>query len=168
MAPTRFADRGSIESAVLHEMLDWFDARCTAGAWPPVSAFRAETIPPRVLPHIGRVVVSSDPLRVYYRAVGSAISDSLGVEMSGRYLDELGIPQAAGIAEWYRLSLAAPDPIIVRGEQNIDGQTFVYEGCCLPLGTPADEPRHFIICTDFLNTEAWQTALRRRRYDRPV
>ena len=164
----KFANIDTLDSAIMKSFLSWYEARCTDGAWPPVTAFRAETIPPHILPHIGRVDVELNPFRIYYRAVGSAISDSLDVEMSGRYLDEIGLEQETDLLEWYRITLTSPGPVIVRGEQTIEGESFVYEGCCVPLGTADDDPRAFIICTDFLNTEAWRSALHRRRYDRPT
>lgn len=138
------------------------------GGWPPRAAFRPETIPPAILPNIGLVDVDTAPFRVFYRAVGSAFATSIGKDVSGMYLDESGIPQAADIAEWYRIAIDAPGALFVCGEQTIDRHTFLYEGCCLPLGEPADEPRRFIIAEDFPDTHSWRSALRRRRYDKPV
>jgi hypothetical protein len=121
-----------------------------------------------VLPHIGRVDVELDPFRVFFRAAGGRISESLGVELSGRYLDELGTPQAAEVAEWYRLAVAAPGPLYARGEQTVERLTFTYEGCCLPLGSADESPRAFVIGEDYLDAQAWNEALRRRRYERPT
>lgn len=163
-----FVEADALASAKLQDLVGWYRARCgDDGAWPARDAFRPETLPPAVLPHIGRVDVESAPFRIYYRAIGSVIADSIGTDISGCYLDETGIPQAADVTEWYRLAVAAPGGVFVRGEQTVEGQAFVYEGCCLPLGEPADEPRAFVIGEDFLNTEAWRSALHRRRYDRP-
>lgn len=156
-----------VESETLQALFAWYRERCTPDGWPPVSAFRAETIPPQVLPHIARVQVETKPFRVFYRAVGSAFGESFGIDMTGRYLDELGIKQADDLHEWYRMALGATGPVIMRDAQTVSRHSFVYEGGGLPLGTPDDKPREFISCTDFLNAPAWRSALRERKYGRP-
>ena len=161
-------DRASFRSTRLIALIDWYAARSTADAWPPRSAFRPETMQPGVLPHVARVDVELAPFRVFYRAVGSVINESIGFELSGKYLDTLDIPQAADLAYWYRFALDSPGPVLVRGEQTVDGEAFIYEGCCLPFGTATDDPRAFVVGEDFLNTQTWRTAVRRRRYDRPA
>lgn len=157
----------AIESPIMRELLGWYDERCPLNGWPPVSAFRAETIPPRVLPHIARVQITTDPLRVFYRAVGSEFGVHLGVDLTGRYLDELGVEQADDLHEWYREALGSHEPVLMRADHKLGNDSFVYEGGGLPLGTKDDEPREFVSCTDFLNTPAWHSALRKLNYKRP-
>jgi hypothetical protein len=164
----RFVERTDPESPVLRALIDWYLALPADGGWPARSAFRAETLPPRVLPYIGRVDVEPEPFRIFYRAAGGRLCDSVGVELTGRYLDEVDVPHAEGVTEWYRLAVAAPGPLYVRGEQTVDRHTFTYEGCCLPLGSAGETPRAFVIGEDILDADAWSEAIRRRRYDTPT
>lgn len=148
------ATREELTSPILTALLDWYEARREGAAWVPLSAFRPETMPAFVLPSLGRVDVYHDPFRVYYRAMGSTFRESIGLELTGRYLDECALPEEAHIADWYRRSLDAPGPLFAVGIQEIDGVRFRYEGGTLPLGTPDDTPRAFIVVEAFPDTEA--------------
>jgi hypothetical protein len=161
----RFVPVEAMRSRVCDALWRWYEnAGGSHDSWPPRSAFRPEDLPGRVLPHLGVVDVERDPFRVYYRLLGSAIADSLGRTNLRGYLDEMGLPQEAEVAELYRYALQANRPLFLAGDQVIDGQAFTYEGGALPLGAPDDPRRRFIIFEDYLNSEAWRSALRRRRY----
>jgi hypothetical protein len=161
-------DPRDLTSPIIAALLDWYEARRVGANWPERVAFRVETLPAFILPSVGRADVSLAPFRVYYRAMGSMFRDSLGMELSGRYLDETGLAQAAEIADWYRRSLAAPGPLFATGMQDVDGTRFRYEGGTLPLGTPEDDPRAFIVVEDFPDTDAWHAFVRRRTYGPPA
>lgn len=161
-------DPDALTSPVLRAVVDWYGDQTAGAGWPPLGAFLPERLPAFVLPSVGRVDVSVVPFRVYYRAMGGMFRDSLGVELSGRYLDETGLAQAAEVADWYRRSLAAPGPLFATGIQDVDGTRFRYEGGTLPLGKPEDDPRAFIVVEDFPDTEAWRTFVRRRTYGPPL
>jgi hypothetical protein len=154
-----------MRSGVCHALWRWYvNEGGSDEVWPPRRAFRPEDLPARVLPHLGVVDVEREPLRVYYRLIGSAIAESLGRSHLQGYLDEMALPQEAELLELYRYTLQVDRPLFLTGEQTIDGQEFTYEGGALPLGAADDEVRRFIIFEDYLKTEAWRSALQRRHY----
>jgi len=154
-----------IESSPLQLVIRWYSDQSPGDEWPPTEVFMPDRIPVSALPHIGRVDVELDPFRVFYRALGRVMCESIGQQVSRRYLDELDLPQKDDIAGWYRTAVSANRPLFVRGEQQIDNVSFIYEGICLPLGNATDDPRAFLIGEDYLQTEEWRKALRHRRYD---
>lgn len=92
------------------------------------------------------------------------IADSLGRSHIQGYLDEIDLPQVDDLMALYRHTMKANRPVFLSGAQTIDGQEFTSEGGALPLGTPEDPVRRFIIFDDYLQTDAWRSALRRRSY----
>lgn len=161
----RFVPVESLRSGACHALWRWYVQEGGGNdRWPARDSFRPEDLPGRVLPHLGVVDVEREPFRVYYRLLGSVIAESLAPGKRQGYLEELGLPQEAELMELYRTTLQANRPLFLAGEQTIDGQTFTYEGGALPLGTPDDPVRRFIIFEDYLETEAWRGALRQRRY----
>lgn len=162
---SRLVEAQAIQSEPLQQVIRWYRGLSSGTGWPPIAAFRPETLPPGALPHIGRVDVELSPLRVFYRALGSTICQSIGQDVSHQYLDELAIPQQKDLEQWYQTAVDAPGPLFVRFAQVVDGESFTYEGMCLPFGTRTDDPRAFVIAEDYLQTRSWRTAVRRRRYD---
>lgn len=164
----RFVSVEEMRSEVCRALWRWYTSESgdwQAGqGWPPRDSFRPEDLPGRVLPHLGVVDVERDPFRVYYRLVGSAIASSLGRRDIQGYLDELGLPQEAELAELYRRTVEANGPLFLSGVQRLDGEEFTYEGGALPLGAPDDPVRRFIIFEDYMQTETWRGAVRGRHY----
>lgn len=141
----------------------WHDAASGAG-WPARDAFRPEDLPAGVLPRLGLVDVETAPLRVFYRVLGEDICASIGRSIRMAYLDELGLPQEPELLALYGRALSAPGPLFVKGMQELEGHALNYEGACFPLGAPTDPVRRFVIVEDFLDTQTWREALRRRHY----
>ena len=160
----KFVSVEQLRSPVGRALWQWYAAHKRDGAWPPKEAFRPEHLPARALPHVGLVDVEREPFRVFYRLVGTAIAESLGRTRLQGYLDTLGLPQEEELDTLYRHTLSANRPLFLSGVQKIDGQEFSYEGGALPLGDPDDAVRRFLIFEDYLNSEAWRSALQRRRY----
>ena len=44
------------------------------------------------------------------------------------FLDTLGLPQEAELSVLFRGALEATGPLFLKGEQQVDGQTFRHEG----------------------------------------
>lgn len=162
----KFVPVEEMRSPVCQALWRWYTAQEVESGWPPKDAFRPEDLPARALPHIGVVDVEREPFRVFYRLVGSAIAESLGRQNIQGYLDTLGVPQEAELTELYRHTVTVNRPVFLAGMQQIDGETFHYEGGAVPLGAPDDAVRRFIIFEDYLNTDTWRGALRRRSYKR--
>jgi len=154
----------ALQTAIGRALWQWYLSQGNEQQWPPLGSFRPEDMPARVLPHLGVVDVEQAPFRVYYRLVGSVIAESLGHRHIQGYLDTLGLEQEADLIELYRYTVAANRPLFMTGQQVVDDQEFTYEGGALPLGTPQDPVRRFIIFEDFLHTESWRSAVRRRSY----
>ena len=162
---SRLVEADAIQSGPLRQVIRWYRGASSAGDWPPISAFRPEALPPTALPHVGRVDVELKPFRVFYRALGGAICQSVGMEISRQYLDELDFPQKAELEQWFRTAVAAPGPLFVRSPQTVEGEHFIYEGMGLPLGRRTDDPRAFLIAEDFLEISTWRLSVQRRRYE---
>ena len=160
----KFVSVEQLGSPVGRALWQWYASNKRGGDWPPKEAFRPEHLPARALPHVGLVDVEREPFRVFYRLVGTAIAESFGRTRMQGYLDALDLPQEEELDTLYRHTLSANRPLFLSGVQRIDGQEFAYEGGALPLGEPEDAVRRFLIFEDYLNSEAWRSALRRRRY----
>lgn len=160
----KFVSVEQLRSPAGRALWQWYAAHKRDGAWPPKEAFRPEHLPARALPHVGLVDVEREPFRVFYRLAGTAIAESFGRTRLQGYLDTLGLPQEVELDTLYRHTLSANCPLFLSGIQKIDGQEFSYEGGALPLGDPDDAVRRFLIFEDYLNSEAWRSALQRRRY----
>jgi len=160
----KFVSVEQLRSPVGQALWQWYAAHQQDGVWPPKGAFLPEHLPARVLPRVGLVDVEQEPFRVYYRLLGSAIAESFGRTRMQGYLDTLNLSQAEELESLYRHFLSANRPLFLSGVQRIDGRDFAYEGGALPLGDPQDAVRRFLIFEDYLNSEAWRSALRRRRY----
>lgn len=145
---------------------DWYvDLPLQKSNWPSISEFRPETIPPKIIPNIGKVMVEVDPFRVFYRVVGTVICESFGRNLSGMYLDESGLTQKDQLEEIYKFILTHNDVFFIKDKQTIMGREFEYEGCALPFGCESDDPRGFVIAEDYLPETAWKEALSQRSYE---
>ncbi|MEX2631040.1 MAG: hypothetical protein WD341_13980 [Tistlia sp.] len=156
----RRVEPGALESPHLRALVAWYeDARGADGGWPPRDAFRPEALPPATLPHVGMVEIEPEPFRVLYRVLGSALTALIGGQaVSLRYLDELDWPQRAYFETTWRDAYAQPTPLFLRGLQTIREISFDFEFCALPIGTPTDSRRRYIIGEDYLDLEAWRRA----------
>ncbi|MGO1119926.1 hypothetical protein ACTL6U_14540 [Rhodovibrionaceae bacterium A322] len=109
--------------------------------------------------------MEKSPFRVFYRVVGSNIAESLGLDVSGRYLDETGLEQTNNLEEIYRFLLAHNAPSFFKGHQTVLNYEFDYEGCALPFGREDDDPRLLVIAEDIFPEAAWREALIKRSYE---
>jgi len=78
--------------AVTHPLLAELLAYWQAKRGDRVMPGRADIEPAEIeaiLPHLFMVDVERDPLRFRYRLVGSVLTDILGEDIKGRYLDEM-------------------------------------------------------------------------------
>ena len=153
-----------IKSEALLALCQWYRDASLGIEWPPTKAFKIYSLPSIVMPHIARVDVTPSPFRVYYRAVGQYLCDARGMDFSRKYLDELPIPQKSDLAGWYQMALTMTEPNFYAADQKVAGQSFYYEVGCLPLGSPEDRPRAFIIAEAAQDVEAWSFAVRNREY----
>lgn len=86
------------------------------------------------LGHVSLIDVSYDPLRFRYRLVGSRIAERIGVEMTGRWLDEL--PYAAYrqiLISLYTRVVESRRPHLDGGTRVLDGRAWRAEALIMPL-----------------------------------
>lgn len=79
------------------------------------------------------VDVAHAPLRFRFRLVATAVTEHLGYELTGRYVDE--VPESAMRAyllESYRRVVTERRPLHERGERVLDGRTWRHESMLLP------------------------------------
>lgn len=154
-----------LESPHLRVLASWYQSARSGDAWPPRDAFRPELLAPATLPHLGLVEVEPQPFRVLYRLLGSVLTASMGgASVRQRYLDELDWPQRDELQALWRHAYDLAEPRYLRGSQVICGTTLAFESCALPLGSPGDATRRYLVGEDYLDTEAWRRAVAQRGY----
>jgi len=152
-------EQNQIVSPRLRSLISWYESQsATAGAWPAKGALDPALIPTESRPFVAIVDVQMDPMRIFYRMLGEALVEAIGMDLTGKFLDEVDIPQAKDLPEWFQRGVAAPGALFARSTQTVQHVNLVYEGSCFPFGESDDDPRSLLICEDFLSAEFWQGA----------
>jgi hypothetical protein len=123
-----------IESSRIRELYDYWRSKCRDARLPR----RADIDPadiPQLMPYLLMVDIEQDPYRVRYRLVGTKIVEATGFEFTGRYLDEIVLPDDEGpYLESYRLCSDSGKPVLARIKWHLDADTTgEYDVCFLPL-----------------------------------
>jgi len=151
-ANVRYVQPTELISPICRTVYEWYVGLSPAGEWPPLHAsHRPDDLPGRALPNLGIVDVEPAPLRVFYRVMGAAIGQSFGIDGSGKYLDELGLPQEGDIRTLYRDSLVAERPLFGCGEVDSGETPNRFEAGAMPFGSRSDRPRRFLIVEDYFD-----------------
>ena len=88
-----------------------------------------------VLGYVTLVDVESNPRRYRFRLDGSRLVELSGMNYTGKYLDELGLPDYIDfIAAGYDLVVETLQPFAYRKEGDFDQKVFDEETLILPLG----------------------------------
>ncbi len=121
----------------LRRLLDYWNALRGETAMPAKSAI--DPVDFRfVLGYVTLVDVEDAPRRYHFRLDGSILARLSGVDYTGRYLDELGMPDYIDfIAAGYDLVVASRKPYAYRKEGDFDAKSFAEETLILPLGEAA-------------------------------
>ena len=152
-------EQNQIVSPRLRSLISWYESQsATAGAWPAKGALDPTLIPPESRPFVAIVDVQMGPMRIIYHMLGGALVEAIGMDLTGKFLDEVDIPQAKDLPEWFQRGVAAPGALFARSTQTVQHVNLVYEGSCFPFGESDDDPRSLLICEDFLSAEFWQGA----------
>jgi hypothetical protein len=86
------------------------------------------------LGYVSLIEVHRDPLRFRPRLVGTLVTARLGVEMSGRWLDEFPFPAYREIlVELYARTVTERRPQVDRGARVVDGWIWESEAVIMPL-----------------------------------
>jgi hypothetical protein len=106
--------------------------------------------------------VEPEPFRIRYRLVGTRIVRNLGVDFTGRYLDDLlGTDFTIPWMDYYRKVYSERVPLMGEvTEPTRSGSTFTYEFGIFPLTTEhGAEVKQFIALEDYFDFELTSGAL---------
>ena len=149
------------KSELVRQLYDWWSAGTGPAGITDRSAF--DLIEHRLLmPNVMISDVETEPFRIRYRLVGTKVVANLGVDFTGRYLDELLV---AGYAvpwmDYYRMAYAERRPRMGSvTDPTASGSTFVYEFGLFPVATGGgSEIRQFIALEDYFDFELRSGAL---------
>ena len=143
------------KSKLVRRLYDWWIANPGAAGIPDRGSF--DLIEHRLLmPNVMISDVETEPFRIRYRLVGTKTVANLGVDFTGRYLDELLLPgYAVPWMEYYRMSYAERRPRMGSiTDPTASGSTFVYEFGLFPVTRGGgSEIKQFIALEDYFDFE---------------
>lgn len=123
-----------IDSSRIRQLFEYWQSKRQGAALPR----RADIDPtqiPQLMPYVLLVDIEQNPFRVRYRLVGTKVVESTGFEFTGRYLDEIVLPDDEGpFLESYQLCCDTGMPVLARIKWHLDADTTgEYDACFLPL-----------------------------------
>ena len=140
------------KSTLVRTLHAWWSASASPVGIPDRSAF--DLIEHRLLmPNVMISEVEPNPFRIRYRLVGTRVVANLGIDFTGRYLDELIGPdfQVAWM-DYYRQAYAERRPLMgTLTEPTKSGNTFTYEFGLFPLARGGTEVKQFIALEDYFD-----------------
>jgi hypothetical protein len=87
------------------------------------------------LGNVSLVEVLHQPLRFRYRLHGSIIAERIGIDMTGRFADEIAAPdRRAFVEENFRTVVATRQPLARSGRRTLDQRAWNFDSIILPLG----------------------------------
>lgn len=124
----------NIQAPVLRELLDYWQGLPHGDAFPG----RADIVPSRIkqiLPFLMLVDAVGPPPRFRWRLLGTAITQVMGRDNTGRWFDELYTPEVlARMIEIYSLAIERRCPVRYTGTFDLAGKDHIsFESLHLPL-----------------------------------
>jgi hypothetical protein len=102
------------------------------------------------LGHISLIDVLHEPLRFRYRLHGSIVAAWVGMDMTGKFVDEIPERERRGFSEDdFRAVVAARQPLARRGGENRDEGHWNFDSIILPLGLADGEINMLLLCVDY-------------------
>lgn len=125
----------------LRELLDWWERKRGARAMPS----REDVRPAELRQHLPALIlmeVQHEPLRLYYRLIGTAVVEAVGRDSTGRYSDEIYPPEVLErIYRGYRWLLRERRPLRSYGVAlHPDRRCYRFEMLSLPLSRDGAAP----------------------------
>src|SRR3546814_17510594 len=79
--------------------------------------------------------IEHSPFRVRFRLVGTKVVEATGIEFTGKYLDEITLPDDEGpVLESYQLASESKCAVLTRMKWHLDANTIgEYDACFMPL-----------------------------------
>jgi hypothetical protein len=140
------------KSKLIRTLHDWWRAGSGSGGIPDRSAF--DLVEHRLLmPNVLISDVETEPFRIRYRLVGTRVVNNLGMDFTGRYLDDLiGTDFSVPWTRYYRQSYEARRPLMgILTEPTKSGNTFTYEFGIFPISRGGDAVAQFIALEDYFD-----------------
>jgi hypothetical protein len=121
-------------SEILRRLHRYWERKLHGRAMPRRADIEPTEIP-SLLPHIGLVGVEREPLRLFFRLIGTHITESLGRDNTGKYFDEAFQGQMLkDVMQVYGMVLQAHKPVRHFGRALYSTKDFQeYESVHLPL-----------------------------------
>lgn len=102
------------------------------------------------LGNITLIDVLHDPLRFRYRLHGSVIVDRVGIDMTGKLVDEVPEPERrAFILDNYRTVITTRQPLERHGERTLDRRHWNFDSIILPFSGDAGVIDMLLVCVEY-------------------
>jgi hypothetical protein len=140
------------KSTLVRTLYDWWSANAGPVGIPDRSSF--DLIEHRLLmPNVLISDVEPEPFRIRYRLVGTRVVHNLGIDFTGRYLDDLlGANFQIPWMDYYRQAYDARRPLMgALTEPTKSGGTFAYEFGLFPIARGGAEVKQFIALEDYFD-----------------
>lgn len=162
----RITHEDEIESAAIRALFNYWRSKCPEGGIPR----RADIDPveiPRLMPSLLIVDIEYDPFRVKYRLVGTRIVEMTGFEFTGKYLDEIALPNFEGpFEECYQVACETKSPVITRIKWSLSPDIVAeYDVCFLPLSDDGETANMALSLECYENVERDFTLFAGRVYN---
>ena len=156
-----WTDPNLSKSALVRALHEWWTSHCRPCGLPDRSDF---DLPAHrlLLPNILIAEVEEAPFRIRFRLVGTKIVANLGVDFTGRYLEELLAPSySIPWVDYYRTAYTDRRPVMgAVTDPTASGRTFDYEFGLFPMthggGTTI---KQFVSIEDYFDFELRSGAL---------
>jgi hypothetical protein len=104
------------------------------------------------LGNISLVDVLHEPLRFRYRLHGSIIVERIGIDMTGRFVDDIAEPdRRAFVEENFRTVVDTRAPLARRGHRVLDQRPWNFDSIILPLGAENGMIDMLLLCVEYHN-----------------
>ena len=114
-----------------------------------------------LMPNVLISDVETEPFRIRYRLIGTRVVNNLGMDFTGKYLDDLiGTDFSVPWTRYYRQSYEARRPLMgILTEPTKSGNTFTYEFGIFPISRGSDAVAQFIALEDYFDFTLMSGAL---------
>jgi hypothetical protein len=138
--------RERIQHPDLRTLYDYWDARRRGRRWPA----RADINPVDLkfaLGNLSLIDVHHDPLRFTFRLSGTQFSQRMGMDFTGKSVDDIPDPAyRAEVFETYRKTAETGLPSVTLSERVLDGRPWKFEILRLPLSDDGVVVNMLLIC----------------------
>jgi hypothetical protein len=102
------------------------------------------------LGNISLVDVLYEPMRFRYRLHGTIIAERVGIDMTGRFVDEIPEPaRRSFVEENFRTVVMTRLPLARTGERVLDERLWNFDSIVLPLGLADGVINMLLLCVEY-------------------